>query len=113
MKNQESTVEKYRIAKKRIENIKHFYAHVVLFFIATIVLLVFKGRVTNFLVSKGIRDEGFLHWVDVNFVLLPVIWAIVLIFIGIILLRFKPGFIKKWENRKIRQFMDEESGNKG
>lgn len=99
--------EKYKRAKKRIENIKRFYAHVVLFFMATILLLAFKGRIINFLVSKGITDEGFLHWVALNTVLLPVIWGIVLVFVGINLFRFKPGFIKNWENRKLKEYLEE------
>ena len=99
--------EKYKRAKKRIENIKRLYAHVVLFFIATILLLAFKGRILNFLVSKGITDKGFLHWAELNIVLIPVIWAIVLIFAGIYLLRFKPGFIKNWEIRKVKEFLEE------
>ena len=107
METNMNEVEKYRKAKKRIEDIKRLYAHVVLFIIATIVLWVFKGRIINYLLSKGITDEGFLHWVELNFILLPVIWAIVLIIVGIYLLRFKPGFIKNWENRKLKEFLDE------
>jgi peptidoglycan biosynthesis protein MviN/MurJ (putative lipid II flippase) len=99
--------EKYRKAKMRIENIKRLYAHAVLLFIVTILLLVFKGRIINFLVSKGIRDEGFLHWVELNIVLLPIIWAIVLILVGIYVLKFKPGFIKNWENRKLKELLEE------
>jgi peptidoglycan biosynthesis protein MviN/MurJ (putative lipid II flippase) len=99
--------EKYSRAKKRIENIKRLYAHVVLLFISTILLLVFKGRIINFLVSKGISDEGFLHWVELNIVLLPIIWAIVLILVGIFVLKFKPGFIMSWEKRKLKEFLEE------
>ncbi|WP_424364259.1 2TM domain-containing protein [Maribacter sp.] len=107
METKRNEFEKYEKAKNRIENIKRLYAHVVLFFIATILLFVFKGRLIDFLVSKGITDEGFLHWVALNTILLPVIWAIVLIFVGIYLLRYKPGFIKNWENRKLNEFLDE------
>lgn len=98
--------EKYVRARNRIGNIKSFYAHIVFFVVTSLALLLFKKTIINFFVEKGVTDAGFLNWLEVNIVVIPIIWAVVLVFIGIYLLKIKPGFLKEWEKRQIEKYMN-------
>ncbi|MCK0190142.1 2TM domain-containing protein [Arenibacter sp. F20364] len=107
MDKDKGDIEKYIRAKKRVDNLKNFYAHIVIYVIMSLLLFLFKGRIIDFFVGKGVRDEGFLTWMDWNFVFIPIIWGVVLLVIGIYHFRFKSGFIKKWEARQLRKYMEE------
>lgn len=107
MEGKESKFENYVRAKNRVETIKNFYAHIVFFIIAIVLLFLFGGKIMDFVISKGITDEEFLRWVKLNIILIPIIWAIVLVFSGIYILKLKSGFLKNWEERQIQKYLKE------
>lgn len=108
METNTNEFEKYINAKKRVDNIKSFYTHIVFFVLANIVIYTFKETMIDFFVSKGFTDNGFLNWLELNSTLVPIIWGVILVFSGIYLLKLKPGFFKNWEKRQIVKYMNEE-----
>ena len=100
-------LEKYIKAKKRVDNLKNFYAHIAVYLVMNTLLFVFKGRILNFFTTNGVEDQGFLNWMEWNMILIPVIWGVVLLVTGVYFLKLKPGFFRKWEERKMQKYMEE------
>ena len=100
-------LEKYVNAKKRVDNLKNFYAHIAFYLVMSSLLFVFKGEILNFFTANGVEDQGFLKWMEWNMVLIPVIWGVILVVAGVYFLKLKPGFFRKWEERQMRKYMEE------
>lgn len=107
MGNKEEGFEKYLRAKNRVDSIKAFYAHVIIFIVGTVVIFVFKDRMVDMVASQGAIDPGFLYWMEWNIVAIPILWGLVLLFFGIYIFKLKPGFLKNWEKRKIEKYLKE------
>ncbi|MEL6813004.1 MAG: 2TM domain-containing protein [Bacteroidota bacterium] len=99
--------QKYERAKKRVEAIKGFYKHIKVFVLINIFILV--GRF-YLLPQAGMvsDDEGFNNWLNWNTFIFPGIWAVVMTFHGLSVFGYKIGFFKKWEQQKIKEFMEED-----
>jgi hypothetical protein len=100
-------IEKYIRAKKRVEHLKNFYAHVFVYVVMCLLLFLFGGKIVDFFLDKGVTDQGFLTWVEWNIVFIPIIWGVVLLVIGIYHFKLKTGFLKNWEARQMRKYMEE------
>ncbi|MDX1768676.1 MAG: 2TM domain-containing protein [Arenibacter troitsensis] len=100
-------LERYIRAKKRVDTLKNFYAHIAVYLVMNVLLFVFKGRIVSFFVDKGVEDQGFLNWMEWNMVFIPIVWGVVLLVAGIYLLKLKPGFIEKWEEKQLRKYTEE------
>ena len=89
--------EKYERAKKRIEEIKGFYTHLIVYVVVNIGLFLL-----NFITSRG---EWWFYWPLMG-------WGIGVLFHGMGVFVFSrfPG--KKWEDRKIKELMDQDKENK-
>lgn len=97
MKNLEQ--EKLEKAKKRLEKIKGFYIHATVYALVNLLLL---------LAGMGLFSGGFMNLQMpslANFTT-PFFWGIGLFFHGVN--TFKLGFIKKWEDRKIKEYLEKE-----
>lgn len=105
---EKSDYKRYVIAKKRVEAIKGFWQHLTIFAIVNLGIYIVRFVV---LPQTGIvsKDEGFENWLDWNTYLMPLIWGIGISIHGLAV--FGPNWkrLKRWEERKIREFMDEES----
>jgi len=99
--------EKYMLAKKRVDNQKNFYAHIVVYLVMNVLLFFFKGKIINFFLDRGVSDQGFLNWMEWNIILIPVLWGIVLLVIGIYLFKLKPFIFKNWKEKQIQKYMEE------
>ncbi len=93
--------DKYERAKKQMEEIKGFYTHLVVYLVINIAL---------FLVNIGLFNKG---WMGVEFngwaiFSTPFFWGIGLVAHGLYVFQHKFRFFKDWEERKIKQYMDEE-----
>jgi hypothetical protein len=106
MKDNISEVEKYVKAKKRVDDIKGFYFNLIKFAIITLLILVFKGRVLEFFIEKGVEDESILQWIEWNILVIPVIWGLVLFVMGLRLFMFKSNILKNWEKRQIQKHLE-------
>jgi hypothetical protein len=92
---------KYESAKKRVEAIKGFYSHVIIYAIFTFIIIFIK----NDLIVTIRVPETALNWLNWNIIITPLLWGIVLPIHWVYAFRYTPGFLKKWETRKIREFI--------
>ncbi|WP_299536049.1 2TM domain-containing protein [Ulvibacterium sp.] len=112
--------ERFTKAKKRVDKIKGFYKHLSIYIVANILLFIFKGYALSYLISQGIKDQGFLDWFTLNIILTPVLWGLGLIIHGFLAFRtvpfslknLKPKFIEDWEERQIQKYMNAEGDSK-
>ena len=108
MEDKTNSVEKYVKAKKRVDDIKGFYFHVIKFVIITLLILIFKGRVLEIFIEKGVEDKNVLQWMELNILAIPIIWGLVLLVMGLRLFVFKTNILKSWEKRQIQKCLGEE-----
>lgn len=93
--------DKYERAKKKVDDIKGFYNHLIIYLIINSFLL---------LVNMGILSNGILNlrlpqWPSL---ITPFFWGIGLAFHAYMVFLNNFTFLKNWENRKIKQIMDKE-----
>ena len=101
MKTTENNTEKYKLAKKRVAEIKGFYTHLTIYILVnTFILLTAAGLFSGHGLSFDMPDWP--HFIS------PVAWGIGLLFHGLYVFQFKSGFIKKWEERKVKEYMEKD-----
>ena len=101
--------ERREKAKKRVEELKNFYAHLRVYIVVNVLLILIKTDFFEFIIDKtGNADPNFLYWLDYNIVLTPVLWGIGLLIHAIVVYRYKFTFFKNWEERQIQKFLEEE-----
>lgn len=99
MQPSENEKQKYDRAKKRVDEIKGFYTHLIVYILVNAFLLIAaSGIIENNIVDAHV--PGWAHFTT------PFFWGIGLLFHGLYVFQFKAGFFKKWEERKIREFME-------
>lgn len=86
--------EDYEKAKKRVKQLKGFYTQLITY----VVIIIFLALV-NYYTSPG------TWW----FLLVAFIWGIFIIAQGIAIYRRKGLFSKEWEDRKIKEYMEEDN----
>lgn len=92
----------YLNAKKKLEMLKHFYAHFIVFFIANPLIILF---------SANVFSEGETNFTDWSIYVTLFFWGIGLISHALyvfFMLYIKNSFLKKWEQKKIKEFLEEE-----
>lgn len=90
----------YYMAKERVERIKGFYGHLVSYIVINLALYVIN------LVTYP-NDFWFDYW----FYWQLLIWGIGLVFHAIIVFYSFSFFGKEWEEKKVKQFMQEDYKN--
>lgn len=106
MEKSKKEAEMYSRAKKRVERVKRYYFHLIKFAIITLLILVFKGRVLEIFIKKGVEDENILQWMEWNILAIPIIWGLVLLVIGLRLFVFKSNILKNWEEKQIQKQLE-------
>jgi hypothetical protein len=97
MENKYQEEVRYYEAKKRVEEIKGFYGHLIAYVFVNMGLLVI-----NLLTSPNYL---WFFW--------PLLgWGIGVFFHGMRVFNYMPFLGKDWEERKIQEFMDEEKNEK-
>ena len=101
--------ERLEEAKKRVAEMKGFHNHLYTYIIINILLLLIRGEFLGFLMDDNrALDPNFLHWIDLNVILTPLLWGIGLFIHGIYAYRHKFQFFKNWEQRQIEKYLREE-----
>ena len=103
MENRDTEHEKYERAKKQVENEKGWYSHLTVYIFVNIALQLFYA---------GFFDDGRITdhmpwWVRLA---TPTIWGLSLIVHWFYVFKAVrlTKFYKNWEDRKIKEFMEEE-----
>ena len=105
--------EKYEKAKKRVKEIKGFYAHLRIFILVNLIIIIGRFVVLKYVISIEDQTADFLNWIDWNTFITPVLWGIGLLIHGLVVFNKKLRFFNKdWEEKKIREFMEEEENNR-
>lgn len=90
--------KKFKDAKKRVDEIKGFYTHLIVYILVNLFL---------FIGATGLFENGFFDRMpDWGMLTTPFFWGIGLAFHGLYVFQFKSGFFKRWEERKIKEFME-------
>lgn len=107
MKKNDSMLNSLERAQKRVNELKRFYKHLTTYIIVNGILLLFAGKITFILLSKdALGNPGFLEWINWNLYGTPIIWGVALIIHATYVFMSSP--FKKWEERKIKAYMDKE-----
>ena len=88
--------EKFKRAKKRVDEIKGFYIHSSIYVVIN----------TFILINIYLHTDNFWQWP--HFATL-FFWGIGLLFHGIKVFGFNPLFGKDWEERQIQKFIDKDT----
>ena len=100
---------KYEEALKHVKRIKGFYKHIITYIIFNIILFIIKWRAVDYVLNNtAYAEKGLIDWMYVDIFSTPVIWGIILLIHGLYVYRYKFTFFKKWEYRKIKEYMDQE-----
>ncbi|HHH84443.1 MAG TPA: 2TM domain-containing protein [Firmicutes bacterium] len=83
--------EKFELAKKRVDDLKGFYHHLLSFFMVNVILFVIDVAT-----SPG---EFWFYWVTL-------FWGIGILSHGVSVFGFNNILGKDWEERKIREYME-------
>ena len=93
MENSNSEYERYQKAKKQVNEIKGFYGHLTSYVIVLAILIYINLKYT----------PEYLWFIWTMFG-----WGIGLFFHAVRVFNWFPFLNKEWEERKIKQFMDED-----
>lgn len=89
--------ERYNLAKKRVQKVKGFYGNLTAYIVVNIFLMV-----VNFMTSP---EHLWFYWPMLG-------WGIGVLFHGLRVFNYMPFLGKDWEERKMKEFMEEEERRK-
>ena len=96
----------YLQAEKKVKRIKNFYNHLQIFVIMMVVLAVFSNTIFSFF-ENYIHNAGTLKWVRANIWVNSLLWAFGVLIHGLYVFKSKITFLDAWENKKVKEFMNE------
>lgn len=98
----ETSLEK---ASKRVKELKGFYRHILIFIKVNGFLYLLKSGILTPFMPEGFPIEPYyFDWINSNLA----IWALILFVHTLIVYRGKFAFFKRWEERQIQKYMDED-----
>lgn len=107
MENYQDTPSKLKKAIKRLAILKGFYSHLVVYLIFNLLgLLIFMIYGLTNLDKWTLIDPNLKEWLGWNLLLTPLLWGIGLFFHWLYVFRKKPKFLRDWEERKIKKYME-------
>jgi hypothetical protein len=99
--------EIYEKAKKRVDAIKGFHSHIKAYIVVNTIILLIRANVLSMFKIDTMNLE-FERWLEWNTWGTVMFWGIGLLLHGLYVYRFNFGFIKRWEQRKIREILEKE-----
>ncbi|UZO80332.1 2TM domain-containing protein [Aquimarina sp. ERC-38] len=99
MENQIKKEAAYALAKERVIKEKKFYNHLIIFIVINIFIMLVNSKF----------DFSSQRWMEWNFYVSPFFWGIGLLIHGLRTFNQNLFFSKNWEERKIKQFMEEDT----
>ncbi|MDN3724082.1 2TM domain-containing protein [Aequorivita sp. SDUM287046] len=104
---EQSENRKLRKARKRVEALKGFYQHLLIFILVNVLIFIVRSRVLEFIQNDS-PTKNFMEWVDWNILFVPLFWGIGLLFHAAKVYQFKFPFLKNWEERQLNKYMNED-----
>jgi hypothetical protein len=104
------TLASYKKAEKKVKRIKGFYCHLTVYLIVnSLILILGYGGFQYILEAYSGTDPDFTVWIIWNIFGTPLFWGIGLMIHWIRV--FGPGlkFVREWEERQMRKFLEEEN----
>ena len=102
-----SEQERYEQARKKVDAIKAFHTHITVYIIVNIFLILIKTNIIS-----AFDDKEFVlrldPWLELNTYGTLILWGIGLGIHGLYVYRHKFKFLKRWEDRKIREIIKKE-----
>ncbi|MEJ2584762.1 MAG: 2TM domain-containing protein [Robiginitalea sp.] len=95
----ESKKEKLRRAKKRVDELKGFYVHLMVYLVINVFILAIL------MVEGSQMGESGMTWYSFT---TAIFWGIGLLIHAVVVFRLNPFFGKAWEARMIRKYMEED-----
>ncbi|MGB5190667.1 2TM domain-containing protein [Robiginitalea sp.] len=92
-------IDKRKRAKKRVDELKGFYIHLLVYLIINTFLIVV------IFMSQADNGSFTLHWYNFS---TAIFWGLGLLIHAMVTFRLNPFFGKSWENRMIQKYMDED-----
>ena len=97
--------EKYDRAIKKVKKIKDFYSHLTVYIIINSLLILFHLGIFQ----TGAFDFNYIGW---SMFTTPFFWGIGLFFHWFTVFQDKFRFFKNWEDKKMKEFMEQEENDK-
>ena len=105
--------QKREKAQKKVNQIKGFYGHLRAYIIVNVLLILAQTKLVDFILAKNENlDPSFFHWVDINILFTLLFWGLGLAIHGFYVFSYKFAFLKAWEERQIKKFMEEDDANR-
>lgn len=97
-------------AIEKVNKIKKFHNHLRAYLVVNIGILFLRFTGLGFVINgiENTSDSNFLRWIDWNVFGLPVVWGIFLVFHAARTFNWIPFLDDKWEERKIKEFMEQD-----
>ncbi|MFD0962830.1 2TM domain-containing protein [Pseudofulvibacter geojedonensis] len=92
----------YLSAKKRLDSIKSFYTHVIVYIVINTFLLLIFSTGTS-VKANGMHYGNFYTAIG---------WGVIVIIHGVVVFSPIISIMNKWEEKKIKEFMQEGTNNK-
>jgi hypothetical protein len=104
MENKE--YKKFEKAQRRIARIKSFYNHLIVFVVFNAILLFLKDEMAIALFGEEalVHPEA-MNWIEWNIY----IWGAGLLIHALFVFGRVPFFVKKWEKRQIKKYMNKDT----
>lgn len=117
MEEQTNGAVQLKKAEKRLEKVKNFYRHFIVYIAINIILFGAIVTLYNQLGWQEIEDENFQYWYKINLISTPLIWGLGVLIHGLVVFNsfkfskkgFILNFVKKWEERQIQKYLDSEN----
>jgi len=94
-----NVLEKRKRAKKRVDELKGFYIHLMVYLIINTFIIVV------IIMSQADKENLTLRWYNFS---TAIFWGLGLLIHALCTFRLNPFFGKSWENRMIQKYMDED-----
>lgn len=100
--------DKYAWAQKQVKRIKGFYSHLTVYIVINLLLLIGRLIVLPYYVDMDNLGADGISWININVYGTTIIWGIAVLIHGLSVHMSRIKFLNRWEERKIKEFMDEE-----
>ncbi|HLT50347.1 MAG TPA: 2TM domain-containing protein [Arenibacter sp.] len=94
-------------AKKRLLILKAFYSHLVVYLVVCLLMLLF------FVIYRVADWDMFPDWVRWNIMINLLLWSVGLFFHWVYAFRKGPKFLRNWEERQIKKYMEKQDADLG